>query len=138
MITMSLTRLAVVGGMALALAGGTGLADAAPDQPTQPGQPGQPAQPVEPGQPGQPGQWSQNPAVNTTCTYSQVVAAMNAQSPDAAAQFNAAPMAQSFLQNFLASPPPQREQMLEQAQAVPEAAQYVSLIGPIANTCNKY
>lgn len=63
---------------------------------------------------------------------------MNAQSPDAAAQFNATPMAQSFLQNFLAAPAPQREQMLEQAQAVPEAAQYVNLVGPIAKTCHKY
>ncbi|KLO29807.1 low molecular weight T-cell antigen [Mycolicibacter heraklionensis] len=76
--------------------------------------------------------------MNTTCSYSQVVAAMNAQSPDAAAQFNATPMAQSFLQNFLAAPAPQREQMLEQAQAVPEAAQYINLVGPISKTCNKY
>ncbi|ORW07077.1 hypothetical protein AWC16_22205 [Mycolicibacter longobardus] len=76
--------------------------------------------------------------MTTTCSYPQVVAAMNAQSPEAAAEFNATPMAQSFLQNFLASPPPQREQMLEQAQGIPEAAQYVNLVGPIAKTCNKY
>ncbi|MCV7383656.1 hemophore-related protein [Mycolicibacter longobardus] len=126
MITTSLTRLAAAGGMTLALAAGTGLANAEPSQPNQPGQPGQP------------GQWSQNPAVTTTCSYPQVVAAMNAQSPEAAAEFNATPMAQSFLQNFLASPPPQREQMLEQAQGIPEAAQYVNLVGPIAKTCNKY
>lgn len=78
------------------------------------------------------------PAVNTTCNYSQVVAAMNAQSPAAAAQFNDAPVAQSFLQQFLASPPPQRQQMLQQAQGVPEAAQFVGLVGPIANTCHNY
>ncbi len=135
MMTTSLTRLAAVGGMVLALAGGMGLANAEPGQPPQPGQPSQPAQP---GQPGQPGQWSQNPAVNTTCSYSQVVAAMNAQSPDTAAQFNATPMAQSFLQNFLAAPAPQREQMLQQAQGVPEAAMFVNMVGPIAKTCNKY
>ncbi|UVO13079.1 hemophore-related protein [Mycobacterium sp. SVM_VP21] len=141
MITTSLIRLAAVGGMALALAGGIGLANAEPGQPpqpTQPGQPGQPAQPGQPNQPGQPSQWSQNPAVNTTCSYSQVVAAMNAQSPDTAAQFDATPMAQSFLQNFLASPAPQREQMLQQAQGVPEAAPFVNMVGPIAKTCNKY
>ena len=114
MITTSLTRLAVAvaaaGGMALALsAGGVAVAD--------------------------PGQ---NPAVSTTCSYSQVVAAMNAQSPDVAAQFNETPMAQSFLQNFLAAPPPQREQMLQQAQGAPEAAQFVNLVGPIATTCDKY
>ncbi len=63
---------------------------------------------------------------------------MNAQSPETAAQFNATPAAQSFLQNFLASPPPQRQQMLEQAQSTPEGAQFVGLVQPIANTCNNY
>lgn len=47
-------------------------------------------------------------------------------------------MAQSFLQQFLASPPPQRAQMLEQARGVPEAAQFVNIVEPIANTCNNY
>jgi hemophore-related protein len=80
----------------------------------------------------------QDPAVDTTCSYSQVVAAMNAQSPETAAQFEATPMAKSFLQNFLASPAPQREEMLQQAQGVPEAAQFVNMVGPIAKTCDKY
>ncbi len=115
MITTSLARLAAgAGGVALALSvGGVAAAD-----------PGQ-----EP---------AQDPAVNTTCSYSQVVSAMNAQSPEAAAEFNETPMAQSFLQNFLASPPPQRQQMLQQAQGVPEAAQFVNLVGPIASTCDRY
>nr|WP_235663858.1 hemophore-related protein [Mycolicibacter terrae] len=109
--TTSLTRLAAAaGGAALALSA-VGVAAADP---------------------------SQDPAVSTTCSYSQVVAAMNAQSPEAAAQFNATPMAQSFLQSFLASPPPQREQMLQQAQGVPEAAQFVNLVGPIAKTCDNF
>ncbi|MEB3019911.1 hemophore-related protein [[Mycobacterium] crassicus] len=129
MSTTSLTRIATfAGGFALALAAGTGLASAEP----------QPAQPSQPVQPGQPGLWSQNPAISTTCNYSQVVAAMNAQSPKVAAEFNAAPMAQSFLQNFLAAPPQQREEMLQQAQGVPEAAEFVNLIGPISKTCDKY
>ena len=38
MMTTSLTRLAAVGGMVLALAGGMGLANAEPGQPPQPGQ----------------------------------------------------------------------------------------------------
>jgi hemophore-related protein len=67
-----------------------------------------------------------------------VVAAMSAQSPETAAEFNATPTAQSFLQNFLSSPPPQREQMLEQARGVPAAAQFVNMVGPLANTCAKY
>ena len=125
MSTTFLTRIAALaGGFGLALVAGTGLVS---------------AEPVQPGQPGQPGQWSsQDPAVNTTCSYSQVVAAMNAQSPETAAQFNTTPVAQSFLQNFLAAPPPQREQMLQQAQDSPEGAQFVNLVGPIAKTCDKY
>lgn len=78
------------------------------------------------------------PAVNTTCSYAQVVGAMNAQSPAAAAEFNASPSAQSFLQSFLASPPAQRQQMAQQALNTPEAAQFVGLVVPIANTCANY
>ncbi|MGV0625441.1 hemophore-related protein [Mycolicibacter minnesotensis] len=81
---------------------------------------------------------AQDPAINTTCSYSQVVAAMNAQAPETAAQFDVTPAAQSFLQNFLNSPPEQREQMLVQARGVPEAAQFVNLVGPIAKSCDKY
>jgi hemophore-related protein len=63
---------------------------------------------------------------------------MNAQSPAAAAQFNETPMAQNFLQTFINSPPPQREQMLQQARGIPEAAPYVGLITPLAKTCSRY
>lgn len=112
MITPSWTRLTVtVGGLALSLTAGVGTAAADPDL---------------------------SPAVTTTCNYSQVVAAMNAQSPAAAEQFNQTPMAQSFLQNFLASPPPQRQEMLQQVQGIPEAASFVSMVQPLANTCKNY
>lgn len=57
--------------------------------------------------------------INTTCNYGQVVAALNATDPGAAAQFNASPVAQSYLRNFLAAPPPQRAAMAAQLQAVP-------------------
>lgn len=60
--------------------------------------------------------------INTTCNYGQVVAALNATDPGAAAQFNASPVAQSYLRNFLAAPPPQRAAMAAQLQAVPGAA----------------
>jgi hemophore-related protein len=112
MITVSLTKLAAAaGGLALSLTTGAAMAAADP---------------------------AGDPAVNTTCNYSQVVAAMNDQSPAVAAQFNASPAAQSFLQNFLAAPPAQREQMLQEAQGIPEAAQFVSLVTPLASTCNNY
>lgn len=77
-------------------------------------------------------------AVDTTCSYSQVVAAMNDQSPAVAEQFNATPAAQAWLQNFLAAPPPQRQQLVEQAQQRPEAPEYVALFSPLANGCDYY
>jgi hemophore-related protein len=112
MVTRSFTRLAVaVGGLALSLVAGTGIASADP---------------------------AMDAAINTTCSYPQVVAALNAQSPDAAAKFNTSPMAQGWLRNFLSSPPPQRAQMAQQAQGMPGAAKYIGLIGQIATSCNSY
>lgn len=79
-----------------------------------------------------------DPVVNTTCTYAQVVSAMNDQSPGEAEQFNATPAARSWLQNFLAAPPPQRQQIVDQAQDTPDAAHYVALFSPLANACDNY
>lgn len=76
--------------------------------------------------------------INTTCNYGQVVAALNATDPGAAAQFNASPVAQSYLRNFLAAPPPQRAAMATQLQAVPGAAQYIGLVESVAGSCNNY
>jgi hemophore-related protein len=112
MFTLSLTRLvAAVGGLALSLTAGA------------------PGASAEPGS---------EAAVNTTCSYPQVVAAINAQSPSAGEQLNSTPIAQSFLQNFLASPPSERQQMLEEVKSVPEASQFIGLIQPVANTCHNY
>jgi hemophore-related protein len=112
MVARSWIRLAAaVGGLALSLVAGAGIASADPDL---------------------------GPAINTTCSYPQVVAALNAQSPAAAARFNSSPSAQGWLQSFLASPPAQRAQMAQQAEAMPGAAKYIGLIGQIANTCNNY
>jgi hemophore-related protein len=112
MVTRSLTKLAAaVGVLGLSLFAGAGIASADPVL---------------------------DPAINTTCTYPQVVAALNAQSPAAAAKFNSSATAQGWLRSFLASPPPQRVQMAQQAEAMPGAAQYIGLIGQIATTCNSY
>ncbi len=111
MVSQSLTRLAAaVGGLALSLTVGTGIASAAPlDQ-----------------------------VINTTCNYGQVMAALNAQSPGAVAQLNANPIAVSYLQQFLASPPSQRAAMAAQVQAMPGAAQYFGLVESVAGSCNSY
>ena len=100
MVRLSLTKLAAVGGLAVALTAGAGVASADP----------------------------MDGIINTTCNYGQVMAALNATDPGAAAQFNQSPMAQGYLRQFLASPPPRRAQMAQQIQAMPQAA-------PVLRTC---
>jgi hemophore-related protein len=76
--------------------------------------------------------------VNTTCSYPQVVSALNAQDPGAAAQFNSSPMAQGYLSRFLAAGPDQRRKMAAQVQGIPQAQQYFGLIEQVAGSCNNY
>ncbi|WP_297725139.1 hemophore-related protein [Mycobacterium sp.] len=108
---LSLTKLAAaVGGVAFALTAGAGIASADP----------------------------LDPVVNTTCNYGQVMAALNATDPAAAAQLTASPMATSYLRQFLASPPPKRMQMAQQIQAMPQAAPYFNDVLSVAGSCNSY
>jgi hemophore-related protein len=119
MVRPSLTRLAVAAvGLALSFTAGSGVASADPDL---------------------------GPVINTTCNYSQVVSALNAQDPVVAAQLNASPVAQTYLRGFLASSPDQRQQMVQQVQSTPEAQRYAQYAPPyvglalqVANTCNNY
>ena len=112
MATLSLTRLAVaVGGLALSLTAGAGLASADPDL---------------------------GPFVNTTCNYGQVMSALQATNPQAAAQFKSSPQSVSFLRQFLASPPGQRQEMLQEVQGMPGTEQYVGTVVEVANSCNNY
>jgi hemophore-related protein len=105
MINLSLSRLAVaVGGLALSLSAGAGVASADPDL---------------------------GPIVNTTCSYPQVMAALNAQDP-------ASPASESFLRQFLASSPNQRLRTAQMMQNAPGAQQYFGLIQQVFNTCNNY
>jgi hemophore-related protein len=111
MMRLSLTRLAAaVGGVTFALTAGAGIASADP----------------------------LDPVINTTCNYGQVIAALNATDPAAAAQFSASPIAQSYLRQFLSSPPPKRAQMAAQIQAMPAAAGYFNDVVSVAGTCNNY
>jgi hemophore-related protein len=112
MMKLSLTRMGVaVAGLALSLNAGAGVASADPDL---------------------------GPIVNTTCNYSQVMAALNAQDPAAAAQLNSSSFAQSALQQFLAAPPSQRMQMAQRMESSPRAQQYFGLIQQVAATCNNF
>src|SRR6202000_1892538 len=89
-------RAVAVAGLALSLAAAAGVASADPDL---------------------------GPIVNTTCNYGQVMAALNAQNPAAAAQFNQSPVAQSYLHQFLNSPPSRRMAMAQQIASSPGAEQ---------------
>jgi hemophore-related protein len=109
---MKSTKIVVVfGGMAVALTTGVGVASAAPDL---------------------------GPLINTTCSYPQVVAALTAQSPEAANEFNAQPVAQSMLSSFIDSPVDQRQQIAQQVLATPVPQQYPLDVHKVASTCNNY
>lgn len=112
MVALSLSRLAAtVGGLALSLTAGVAVASADPDL---------------------------GPAMYSKCSYKQVVAALHAQFPDAAGQFDSSPEAQAWLHDLVDSPPPQREQMLLDMKNRPEAAVFQGIVLPLADSCGKY
>ena len=74
----------------------------------------------------------------STCTYPQVMAALNAQFPAAANELSTSPMANSWLQQLLASPPDERAQMVAQVQGMPALQEYLGIIPQVANTCGSY
>lgn len=81
---------------------------------------------------------------NTTCTYPQVTAALNAEAPALGRQLGARPDMQANIQQFLAMPIDQRQHALAQQQAAnPQLnALIFAQIGPqitqVANTCMNY
>jgi hemophore-related protein len=112
MIKLSLTGLAVaVSGLALWLTAGAGVASADPDL---------------------------GPIVNTTCSYEQVMSALNAQNPMAASLINNSPKQQAGLRQFLAAPPDQRLQIAQRMESSPANHQYFGLIRQVFNSCNNY
>jgi hemophore-related protein len=112
MIKLPLTGLAVaIGGLALSSTAAAGVASADPDL---------------------------GSIVNTTCNYSQVMAALNAQNPAAAAQLNSSPVAQSYLHQFLLSPPSRRMAMAQQLASQPGAQEQFGLVQQVAATCKNF
>ncbi|OBB00377.1 hypothetical protein A5662_14575 [Mycobacteriaceae bacterium 1482268.1] len=98
----------VVVALALALTNGAGVASAEPDL---------------------------TAFINTTCTYSQVKAALNAIAPDRGNEFAASPTAQTWMHAFLDSSVEQRRQLIQQA---PQLTPYHELVVASANTCKNY
>jgi hemophore-related protein len=101
--------IAAAGGLALSMIAGTGIASADTDI---------------------------TPLLNSTCTYEQVVADMNATEPDLAATILNNPMAVGFLHSLINAGPEQRRTMYEQAEArFPVNA---PKIVTVASTCQNY
>jgi hemophore-related protein len=76
------------------------------------------------------------PLLNTTCTYSQAAAALNAASPDGGAEYAASPERQTWLHAFLDSGAEQRRQLIQQQAAA--VNQYAAFLLTMANTCKNY
>ena len=112
MIKLSLSRLSVaVGGLAMSLTVGAGVASADPDL---------------------------GAIVDSTCNYSQVAAALRAQGPTVTAAFDASPETQSGLRSFLAAPADKRVEIAQQIQSEPANQPYLGIIQQAFNTCNNY
>ena len=109
--TLTTKLVAGFGGVAVALVAGTGLAQAAPGD---------------------------EAIVNSTCTYPQVIAALNAQDPAAAGQVTSNPVATGLLNSLIAAPPAKRQQMIDQYRGFPQVQQNIGLISSVATTCNNF
>jgi hemophore-related protein len=77
-------------------------------------------------------------SVDTTCTYNQAVAALNAQDPTIAALFNSSPEAQSGLRQFIAGSPSQRKQLAHEIVSDPDSQPYIGVLQQTFATCNNY
>ena len=102
---------AALGGLVLAVMAGSGIASAAPGD---------------------------SVIVNSTCTYPQVMSALNAEDPVAADALATNPMANAFLQDLVNTPPSGRQVKIDKVRAYPAAARFSGLIFEVANTCSKY
>lgn len=102
---------AAVGGLALALTAGATIASADPVT---------------------------DPMINSTCTYDQWVAALHAQSPGPASAFDSQPATQSFVRQFINSPPNRRAQMAQMVRNMPGADQNLPVIQQAFSACNNY
>lgn len=112
MTKLFVSKVAVMaGGLALALSAGAGIAAAEPDL---------------------------APAVNTTCTYDQWSAALRDQNPQAAAGLDSQPMAQSYLRQFFAGGPAERQRFAQMFLGMPNASESVPIMQQAFSACNNY
>ncbi|MCV7321784.1 hemophore-related protein [Mycolicibacterium confluentis] len=76
--------------------------------------------------------------VNSSCTYPQVMRALNATNPQVARDFEASSMATQWLQQLIAAGPDQRRQMIAQIQGFQGIQTYTTVINQVANSCQNY
>ena len=112
MIKLSPTKLAAaVAGAAVCMIAEAGIASASPDL---------------------------GPAVNTTCNYPEVVAALGAQGPETIGLFNQNRALQLGLQQFLVSGPAKRQQMAQQLVSSPAVQPYLPAVEQAFLTCKDF
>ena len=78
------------------------------------------------------------PMVNTTCTYDQAMRAVHAENPMAAQYLDQSPPNQQFLQQFMASSPDQRVNLLKAIQNNPGADQAFPIFRQMMISCKNY
>ncbi|KUH75781.1 hypothetical protein AU184_15475 [Mycolicibacterium novocastrense] len=112
MINLSVTKMAAAfGGLALSAMAGAGIAAAQPDI---------------------------GPMINTTCTYDQAIAAVNAENPTAAQYLNQSPPNLEFLRIYFASSPAERESLLNQIKNNPGIDQAMPVFQQMMTSCVNY
>jgi hemophore-related protein len=79
-------------------------------------------------------------AINTTCNYNQVHAALQQQNAGFARILDGNPDAQNFLRTYLASGPDARRAQAQNAEAThpAQAGAFIPVINNIAATCNNF
>ncbi|WP_006245910.1 hemophore-related protein [Mycolicibacterium tusciae] len=112
MMRLMLTRLAAgVGGLALSVTAAAGVASAQPNI---------------------------DAMVNSTCTYDQAIAAVNAENPTAAKYLNASPANLEFVRVFLSSSADQRVSLLNQVKNNPGIDQAIPVFSQMMTSCVNY
>ncbi|HEX9833410.1 MAG TPA: hemophore-related protein [Mycobacterium sp.] len=81
---------------------------------------------------------SADPIVDTTCSYPQVIAALNTENPALAQKFSANPLAAAMLGSFLSAGPGERQQLVQEYQSTSWGQKYFGAMASIAGTCNNY
>lgn len=109
--TMSTKLALTVGGVALSLSAGAGLANADPVY---------------------------GAMTETTCTYDQAIAAVHAENPMAASYLDKSPPNLQFLRVYVSSTPAERVSLLDQIKNNPGIDEALPVFRQMLTSCSKY